>query len=81
PAVTAVTLGIVGPGGFNRQMGRNQALNHAGNVAGAALSGYLGWKFGLNAVFYLAAVFGLLSIGCVAAIPENAINHRVARGL
>lgn len=49
PAVTAVTLGIVGQRGFNRQIGRNHAFNHADNVAGAALSGYLGWKFGLNA--------------------------------
>jgi MFS family permease len=81
PAVTAVTLGVVGQGGFNRQMGRNQAYNHAGNVVGAALSGYLGWKFGLNAVFYLAAVFALLSIVSVFLIPDNAINHRVARGL
>ncbi len=46
--MTAVTLGIVGQRGFNRQMGRNQAFNHAGNVAGAALSGYLGRKFGLT---------------------------------
>jgi len=81
PAVTAVTLGIVGQDGFNRQMGRNQACNHTGNVCGAALSGYLGWKFGLNAVFYLAAVFAVLSIASVALIPEKAINHRVARGL
>jgi MFS family permease len=81
PAVTAVTLGIVGQDGFNRQMGRNQAYNHAGNVVGAALSGYLGWKFGLNAVFYLAAVFAVLSIASAYVIPESAINHRVARGL
>ena len=81
PAVTAVTLGIVGPRSFPQRMGRNQAFNHAGNVAGAALSGYLGWKFGFNAVFYLAAGFGLISIGCVLAIPERAIDHRVARGL
>ena len=81
PAVTAVTLGVVGQGGFNRQMGRNQAYNHAGNVFGAALSGYLGWKFGLNAVFYLAAIFALLSMASAYLIPETAINHRVARGL
>lgn len=81
PAVMAVTLGVVGQSGFNRQMGRNQALNHAGNVVGAALSGYVGWKFGLNAVFYLAAVFAVLSIASVALIPESAIDHRVARGL
>ena len=29
-----------------RQNGRNQAFNHAGNMVGAALSGYIGWKFG-----------------------------------
>jgi predicted MFS family arabinose efflux permease len=42
PAVTGVTLGIVRQSGFNRQNGRNQAFNHAGNMIGAGLSGYLG---------------------------------------
>jgi len=37
PAVTGITLGIVHQAGFNWQNGRNQAFNHAGNVAGAAL--------------------------------------------
>ncbi len=44
PAVTGITLGIVKQSGFNQQNGRNQAFNHAGNLVGAALSGYLGWK-------------------------------------
>jgi predicted MFS family arabinose efflux permease len=39
PAVTGITLGIVHQAGFNRQNGRNQAFNHAGNMVGAALSG------------------------------------------
>jgi MFS family permease len=81
PAVMAITLGLVRQSGFNRQNGRNQAFNHAGNVAGAALSGFLGWKFGFEAVFALAALFGVISIGCVLMIPERAIDHRVARGL
>ncbi|MGC1552659.1 MAG: MFS transporter, partial [Bradyrhizobium sp.] len=51
PAVTGITLGIVHQAGFNRQNGRNQAFNHAGNMVGAALSGFLGWKFGFGAVF------------------------------
>jgi MFS family permease len=42
PAVTGITLGIVGQKGFNRQNGRNQAFNHAGNMVGAAASGFLG---------------------------------------
>lgn len=81
PAVVGITLGLVRQSGFNRQVGRNQAFNHAGNMAGAALSGYLGWKYGFAAVFWLAAVFGVLSIACVMLIPARAIDDRAARGL
>ncbi len=81
PAVAGITLGIVRQAGFNRQNGHNQAFNHAGNVAGAGLSGLLGWQFGLPAVFWLAAVFGALSIVSVLMIPREAIDDRAARGL
>lgn len=81
PAVTAITLGLVGQSGFNRQNGRNQAFNHAGNVAGAALSGYLGWLYGFPAVFILAAVFGIFTFAAALMIPRAAIDDRVARGL
>lgn len=81
PAVAGMTLGVVRQKGFNAQNGRNQAWNHAGNLVGAALSGWLGWKFGLPAIFWLAAVFGILAIVAVVAIPERSIDHRAARGL
>ncbi|MBE7213062.1 MAG: MFS transporter, partial [Gluconacetobacter diazotrophicus] len=81
PAVTGITLGIVRQSGFNRQNGRNQAFNHAGNMIGAGLSGFLGWKFGFTAVFWLAAAFGVLSIISVLMIPSSAIDDRVARGM
>jgi MFS family permease len=81
PAVVGITLGIARQKGFNRQNGRNQAFNHAGNVAGAALSGLLGWRFGFAAIFWLAAVFGLLSIASVLMIPRHAIDDDAARGL
>jgi len=81
PAVSGITLGIVRQAGFNRQVGYNQAFNHAGNVAGAALSGLLGWLFGLTAVFWLAAVFAALSIISVLMIPNDAIDNRAARGM
>ena len=45
------------------------------------MSGLLGWKFGLNAVLYLAALFGLLSIGSALLIPRSAIDDGAARGL
>jgi len=81
PAVIGITLGIVKQTGFTRQNGYNQAYNHAGNVAGAALSGYLGMKFGMPAVFCLAALFGVLSIISVLMIPAKAIDNRAARGM
>jgi MFS family permease len=80
PAVTGITLGLVKQRGFNRQIGRNQAFNHAGNMVGAAISGYLGWRYGYLAVFLLAGLFGAISIACVLMIPAKAIDHRVARG-
>ncbi|HEY1778913.1 MAG TPA: MFS transporter [Roseiarcus sp.] len=80
-AVSGMTLGMVRQSGFNRQNGRNQAFNHAGNVVGAALSGYLGWQFCWAAVFGLVALIGILSIVSVLMIPADAIDDREARGL
>ncbi|TSD99359.1 MFS transporter [Skermania sp. ID1734] len=81
PAVLGITLGVVRQSGFNRQNGRNQAFNHAGNMSGAALSGVLGWQFGFAAVFWLAALFAVVSIVFVLRIPRSAIDDKVARGL
>lgn len=81
PAVSGITLGIVRQAGFNRQNGHNQALNHAGNMVGAGLSGLLGWQFGFTAVYWLAALFGVLSIASVLMIPSAAIDDDEARGL
>src|SRR6201996_5575472 len=81
PAVAGITLGIVRQAGFNRQNGKNQAYNHAGNMAGAGLSGLLGWLYGFTAVFWLAAAFGVLSIICVLMIPGDSIDDDAARGL
>jgi MFS family permease len=81
PAVSGITLGIVRQAGFNRQNRHNQALNHAGNMAGAGLSGLLGWQFGFTAVFWLAALFGVLSIISVLMIPGASIDDDAARGL
>lgn len=80
PAVTGITLGMYRQAGFNRALGVNQAYNHAGNAAGAALSGLLGWKFGLPAVFWLAVLFGIAAIVAVLRIPRASIDDTAARG-
>ncbi|WP_010096652.1 MFS transporter [Burkholderia ubonensis] len=81
PAVAGVTLGIARRRGFDRQFGRNQMANHAGNVVGAALAGWLGWHAGFDAVFALVAVFTILAIASALVIPGQAIDHACARGL
>lgn len=81
PAIAGITLGVARQSGFDRQFGRNQVANHAGNVVAAALSGWLGWRYGFGAVFALSAVFGLLSIVAVMMIRSDSIDHQVARGL
>ena len=80
-AVAGITLGMVRSGGFDRQFGRNQVAGHAGNVAGAALAGWFGWRYGFAAVFSLFAVFAVLAIVCVMLIPGHTIDYASARGL
>jgi MFS family permease len=80
PAVTGITLGMFRQAGFNRQIGVNQAYNHAGNAVGAGLSGLLGWQLGLPAVFGLAVAFAIASIVSVLLIPPGIIDHDAARG-
>jgi MFS family permease len=80
PAVAAVTLGIVGPRAFARRTGRNEAFNHAGNAAAAAVAGITAYSFGPVVVFWLLAAMAVASIGATQAIPAGAIDHHVARG-
>ncbi|HEX7813482.1 MFS transporter, partial [Dyella sp.] len=81
PAIAGMTLGMVCAKGFDRQFGRNQVANHAGNVVGAGLSGYIGWRFGFGGIFLVAAAFGVFAVVTTLLIPEHAIDHRAARGL
>ena len=81
PAIAAVTLGIVGPAAFARRTGRNEAFNHAGNAAAAAIAGITAYSFGPIVVFWLLAAMAVASIGATLSIPADAIDHHVARGL
>jgi len=81
PAIAAVSLGIVGHRAFTARIGRNETFNHAGNAAAAAIAGGAAYLFGPQVVFYLLAVMAVASLVSVLAIPENAIDHDLARGL
>jgi len=81
PALAAITLGVVGPRAFSRRIGRNEAFNHAGNAASAALAAGMAYLFGPVAVFWIMAALAVASIGAMLMIPARAINDDMARGL
>jgi MFS family permease len=81
PAIAAITLGIVGPKAFARRMGRNEGFNHAGNAVAAGLAAALAYLFGPVVVFWLMAAMAIASTLATLAIPANAIDNDVARGL
>src|SRR6267378_5913756 len=81
PAIAAVSLGVVGHRAFTARIGRNEGFNHAGNAVAAAIAGGAAYKFGPQVVFYLLALMSAASLVSIVAIPEDAIDHDLARGL
>jgi MFS family permease len=80
PAIAAISLGIVGPGGFTRRVGRNEAFTHAGTASTAALAGIAGWLVAPDAVLWLVAALAVASIWAALKIDAGAIDHALARG-
>ena len=81
PAIMGLSLGLVGPQGLARQLGRNEAWNHAGNLTAAALAGAAGYRWGLPAVFVLMMLMGVGALFCVWRIRDQDIDHDMARGM
>ena len=79
PAVAALTLGLYARKSLARQLGRNSAFDHAGNVAIALAAGAVGYEFSQRAVFLLVPVFCVLAGVAALSIPAKAIDHDQAR--
>jgi MFS family permease len=80
PALTLLTLGIVGKQRFPHQQGRNQAFNHAGIVFAAILIGLSGPVLGLGAPFWIFGAMAFAAIIAVIITPLHAFNGRRAHG-
>jgi len=81
PALSGITLGLVGPKAFARRIGRNEAFNHLGNAVSAAIAAGTAVLFGPIVVFWLMAVLAALSIGAMLVVPRREIDDTLARGL
>jgi hypothetical protein len=59
--------------------GRNQAFDHAGNVAIAVVAAGVGYAFSQRAVFLLVPVFSVLASIAMLSIPAKVIDYNRAR--
>jgi MFS family permease len=80
PTVAAITLGIVGAASFDKQFGKNQAFNAAGNVFTALLVAYVSYQFGYRAIFAVAALLALPAAMSLFGINAKQIDYARARG-
>jgi MFS family permease len=80
PTVAAITLGIVGAKAFDKQFGKNQAFNSAGNVFTALLIAYMSYKFGYRAIFVIAVLLAIPAVVSVLGIDNKQIDYARARG-
>ncbi len=80
PTVAAITLGIVGAKAFDRQFGKNQAFNSAGNVFTALVVAYVAYKLGYRAIFVVAALLAFPALVSLLAIDSKRVNYARARG-
>ena len=80
PTLAAVTMGVVGVTLFDRQFGRNQSFNAAGNVACALLIAGLIPLFGNRAIFITAAVLTIPTVLAITAIKSKDIHYDLACG-
>lgn len=80
PTVAAITLGIVGVAAFDKQFGKNQAFNAAGNVFTALLVAYVSYQFGYRAIFAVAALLAIPAAVSLFFIDSRQIDYARARG-
>lgn len=81
PALSSLTLGLAGQRCFPRQLGRNEAWNHAGNMCSALLSGGVAFLYGVYGVFLVMSAMLFLVLFALNGIDPAHIDHAQARGL
>ncbi len=80
PTLAAITMGLVGHRLFDRQFGRNQGFNAAGNLFAAALVLLTSHLLGNRAIFLAVAAFAIPALAATWMIRSPDIDHQLARG-
>ena len=79
PAVTAISLGLVGKAALSPRIGRNAMFTHIGNTLTAVLAGGLAHYGGQTWIFYLSAMLGIFALLSALSIRTSSIDNDVAR--
>ena len=80
PLLAAITLGMVGKRAFDRQFGRNQGFNSAGNVFAALMLAAVSYRLGNRAIFLVSALLAIPAVLSLCRIDGRLIDYRRARG-
>ena len=80
PLVAALTLGLVGQDRYPDRVSRNEAFNHGGNAANAAVAALLGYWLGLGMVAVAIFVMAVATSLVLSRIDPERIDHVAARG-
>lgn len=80
PAITGLTLSVVGKERFPRQQGTNEAANHMGNVVAAGSIAGLAWVMGPTAAVVVLAVMAVATIGTLWRMDATSIDGDRMRG-
>ncbi|MHB2211596.1 MFS transporter [Methylobacterium sp. CM6257] len=80
PAVTALTLGIVGKDRFPKQQGRNQSANHLGILIAAGLITLGTSWLGPSVAFWVLGTMAVLAVVATVTTPGHCYNARRAVG-
>lgn len=81
PALTGLTLGLVGQQAFPHQIARNEFWNHVGNVLSLAGIYAVTVLYGITGVVWLMAATAVAAVLATLAIRPGDIDHDAARGL
>lgn len=79
PAIAAMTLALSRKEGLAERLGGNVRFKALGSILAALLMGYIGTHVAPGAVFYVAALFGCIALGCLLMISGVDINNAPLR--
>ena len=80
PAVSAISLGLVGINGMPERLGRNQRFAAIGGFATAGLMGLLGYLFSNQLIFFASAALAVPTLAALGWVRADDIHFARACG-